>query len=513
MGIYQITAIKYDGKEVEGILKVPDDGEITLHVETDTVSEDSKFYGLILGKYYEIILENSEITLGDEKSLSEIEAGATVSELTAVLEKENEANTNVDIVVDQNQKEVTIKGKGVNTGRGAGIVKISYGNTRNIGIDVVETFTVTVQAEQENNVAKGAIISPSVTTQKYASGSQIILEATANTGYKFKDWYDGDDVIEETNFCNYTISKNVTITARFEVKKLYGEQVLINGGNPIIVKTVTEEEKTTNFSIDDNWKLFYIDDDDNNSATAEYVHLIYGDYYPVNVQTQIVADVSVFAPACSYNSTTNKYDKISSYTWSVNSQKNRLTLLSYLKNNSSYAVSNLDESTPVGNYDSWVNLATSLTGTGKTLNGKTIRIQGAPNITMWKDSWNEQGYKELVLQNATNGFRIAKKVTSGTQTYSDSLSLSRETGYNDKLYFPNTGRTATTEEPNADKAGAYWLASPGAGDYAWSLCSIICEGSVGFTGSYYWSEACSARPVVSILKSDFQELEIVKSGV
>ena len=239
-GTYEITGVKYNGQEVTETLKVPDDGEITLQVDTDTVSEDSKFYGFIQGRYYEILLENSEITLGEEKTLAEIEAGTSVSELTVVLEKESGATTNVDILVDQNQKEVTIKGKGVNTGRGAGIIKISYGNTKNIGIDVVETFTVTVQAEQENNVAKGTITSPSVATQKYASGSKLILQATANEGLKLKDWYDGTSAIGTTNSYEYIVNGNKTITARFEYKFALGSEVTIGDEHFYVIKKYTE---------------------------------------------------------------------------------------------------------------------------------------------------------------------------------------------------------------------------------------------------------------------------------
>lgn len=491
-GTYEITGVKYNGQDVEGTLKVPDDGEITLQIETDTVSEDSKFYGLILGKYYEIILENSEIKLGDEKSLSEIEAGATVSELTATLEKENGANTNVDIVIDQEQKKVMLKGKGVNTGRGTGIIKISYGNTRNIGIDVVETFTVTVQAEQENNVPKGIIISPSVATQKYASGSVIILQTTANEGLKLKDWYDGTNVVGETNQCNYTISKNAIITARYEVKKLYGEQVLLNGGNAIIVKTVG----TTNYTIEDNWKLFYIDDDDNDDSTLEYVHLIYGDYYPADVQTEITADNAIFVPAHEYNSSTSKYDTDSKYEWSVNSCKNRLTLLQYLKNNRSYAEANLDTSTPTENFTSWTDLATALTGSEKVLNGKMIRVQGAPDITMWKNSWNEQGYTELALDDSGNGvigYNIRLKTSAANSNSNYYIDLNSYDGYQDRLYFLNS-----------NKSSAYWLASPGGRGWG-NVCGVLMSGKVLIYNDY----ACinlSARPIVSIMKSDFQSL-------
>ena len=455
-----------------------------------------------MGKYYEILLENSEIKLGEEKPLSEIEAGAIASELTATLEKESGATTNVDIVVDQNQNEVKIKGKGVNTGRGAGIVKISYGNTRNIGIDVVETFTITVQAEQENNEPKGTIISPSVTTQKYASGSVIILQTTANEGLKLKDWYDGTNVVGETNQCNYTISKNATITARYEVKKLYGEQVLLNGGNPIIVKTVTERETITNYSIDDNWKLFYIDDDDNDDSTLEYVHLIYGDYYLGNVQSV----ESVYIPANYKDYSYSLYNyRTSKLTNSVNCKDDGLTLLKYLKNNSSYAVSNLDNSLPNGGYTSWTDLLSALTGQGKALNGKQILVQGAPSITMWVNSWNEQGHTKLALDSTGNdvtGYNIRLDTDDANSNSDYSIILNSYADYSDLLYLPHVVFTDT--EGMEYGAVGYWLSSPG-GRWNNSIYAVASRGIIQphlstSTGNL------STRPVISIKKAEFQAL-------
>lgn len=74
------------------------------------------------------------------------------------------------------------------------------------------------------------------------------------------------------------------------------------------------------------------------------------------------------------------------------SVKDLEVLISDLKNNSSYVLSDWDNSIPSVNdvnnvnyngYASWTNLATALTGAGMKLNEKTIRVQGAPNVTMW----------------------------------------------------------------------------------------------------------------------------------
>ena len=395
--------------------------------------------------------------------------------------------------------EVTVDGKSFTISE-TGVVEQSGPriNTTNLKVTTVADKETEITTASTNKPEEGTPLEISFDVSISVGTITGVDKGTLTDG---KVTYDTDGTETEVIF-TFTLSglenntpQTVTINnlRKYYNVKLYGAEVKLNGGNAITVKTVG----TTNYTIEDNWRLFYIDD-----AVDGYVHLIYGDYYPADVQTEITTDNAIFAPSHTDNNGT-----ISSYAWSVNGRKNRLTLLQYLKNNLNYAESNLDTSTPAGSYASWNNLATALTETGKALEGKTILVQGAPNITMWVDSWKEQGYTELVLNDSENpaiGYYIGKKVVDGTQSYNYYVYLRTESGYEDRLYFPNRGTNATTSEPNGDKANDYWLASP-AGQSASFVCSVNCSGYV-YCGQLYKNDYLSVRPVISILKSDFQTL-------
>ena len=450
--------------------------EVIEVVPTTSEGEGGTKYVELDGKYYEIMLNNGEVTLGE--GLREKPTGTNKLEI-----EKGTGLTNVTATEGSNLKITIQAGSTLDSGD----ITLKYGGkTTIVKIEVKEKYTVTVVSEDSTN--KGTVeVMPSNGDNKYAEGSTISLKATAKSGYQLEGWYNGEAKLSEANPYSYTVgTSDITITAKFKEAKLYGAQVQLNGENDITVKTVG----TTNYTIKDNWKLFYIDD-----ASNGYVHLIYGDYYPVDVQTD---------PDTGSTNTINLTPN-SSYPWGVNSKYLRLNLLKYLKNNASYEEANLDSVGAAGSYESWINLASALTGTGKALAGKTITVQGAPNITMWKDSWKEQGYTELVLNSSGNtatGYKIEKKVASGTQSYGDYVSLSSESGYSDTLYFPYKNNTA--ENGNANKADGYWLASPGGGDANY-VCLVHRNGHVGCIYDYNDVYLC-ARPVVSILKSDFQTL-------
>ena len=294
---------------------------------------------------------------------------------------------------------------------------------------------ITTVADKETEITTSSATKPKEGTPLEISFSVSISEGTITGVDKGilqngKVTYDTDGTETEVTF-TFTLSgvdsdtpNTVTINnlSSYYKAKLYGAQVQLNGGKPITVKGSN--------TIEDNWRLFYIDD-----AADGYVHLIYGDYYPANVQTEITNGNTIFAPAAESNDATNRKG------WSVNSTTDRLTLVKYLKNNVNYAEGNLDTSTPAGSYESWTNLSTALTGTGKALNGKTILVQGAPNITMWKNSWNEQGYTEVALDDDYGYYN----------TETGNISLSGDTnGYSDTLYFPY--KNSTAGNGNADKA-------------------------------------------------------------
>ena len=381
--------------------------------------------------------------------------------------------------------EVTVDGKAF-TIRDTGVVEQSGPriNTSNLKVTTVADKETEITTSSTNKPEEGTPLEISFDVSISVGTITGVDKGTLTDG---KVTYDTDGTETEVTF-TFTLSElenntpqTVTINnlRNYYKVKLYGAEVKLNGGSAITVKTVG----TTNYTIEDNWRLFYIDD-----AANGYVHLIYGDYYPVNVQTNSDTESTI-------NLISN-----GSYTYGVNSISPRLNLLKYLKNNSGYSseATNLDNSTPTGSYASWTNLASALTGTGKALAEKTILIQGAPNITMWKNSWNEQGYTELVLGNTENGYMIQRKVASGTQSYNSFVDLKSENGYNDILYFPYKNN-------NSEIGSGYWLASPGGGSYGSKVCEVNAQGSIS-CNCYYDAESWCARPVVSILKSDFRTL-------
>ena len=115
---------------------------------------------------------------------------------------------------------------------------------------------------------------------------------------------------------------------------------------------------------------------------------------------------------------------------------------------------------------------------------------------MWKNSWNEQGYTELALDDSGNnatGYNVRLATANANSNSNYYISLSSYSGYQDRLYFPN-----------GNNALGYWLASPGGNDSN-DVCNVSYNGYVGCS-NYYNDNLLSARPVVSILKSDFQSI-------
>ena len=288
-----------------------------------------------------------------------------------------------------------------------------------------------------------------------------------------------------------TATKSIKVTT--PVLSYYGTQV------------ATGVTSVNGQTISDNWKIFYAD--------SNNVYLIYGDYYPANVQTEITSGTNstIFIPAHTYNSTTKAY-KDSNYTYSVNSLTDKNTLLRYLKNNTGYDYTsyttnkNYDSvgvgSTSATQYDSWKNLLTAF-GNGNDLAKKATSVQGSPTFEMWVDSWNEKYNKKdgkvaklrtFVKGSNTDGYLIGDSDTTPTTYISNKVGDSaKKTGYYDTLYYPYTGSQTT--------ANGYWLASPG-GSSAGTLCHVSSSGYVFCDSSFGYHER-AARPVISIPKSDF----------
>ena len=473
-------------------------GQNTVTVEINEERESTSYYLESDGMYYPMCIRNYKVELDEENATTTQPTGAgslgSGIEILFIDDGENEEKSESNfIIASKNGTTITLTAKSNTNGTTRVVVRDGdVSLTGNIEVTVNPTYTISLGTMTNGSVSITTNNIDTTSNTKYGKDVEIELTATGNQGYEFEKWNDESTINPKEIKVGSTTTGTYTATFK-EKPKPYGAQVELNGGNAITVKTVG----TTNYTIEDNWKLFYIDD-----AADGYVHLIYGDYYPADVQTD---------PDTGSTNTINLTPS-QSYQWGVNSEYPRLNLLKYLKNNAGYSseATNLDNSTSAGSYESWTDLATALTESGKALNGKTIRVQGAPNITMWKESWKEQGYTELVLQNATNGYKIEKKVSSGTQSYSEYVSVSDEPGYNDTLYFPYKGNTALYG-PNATKVSGYWLASPGGSD---SYYACFVESKGGIVGCYglYTRNNLSARPVVSILKSDFQNIPVF-SGI
>ncbi len=325
---------------------------------------------------------------------------------------------------------------------------------------------------------------------------------TATSNYTLKGWYDAADSEEDpvyaANLTTTTVPNSATtVYAQWKEPKIafrsYGTARNIGTyGNQYSIGAITVNE----VQVADNWKKFYEDDD--------FIYVIYGDYYPAGAQTEITSGNTIFAPA--HKDNYNNASSDSSYVWSVNSRTNWATLLKYLRNNNAYFWDNNNKVDNHGTngltYTSWDNLKTAIvTATGKS--ASDITIQGSPDIELWDKSWTAKGNSSIFTSDKTNssGYKIyggtsAKNMKDDIPWKAHSVETNG-TGYYDRLYFPNRGNTATQNEPNADKALSYWLASPGAGGNA--VCTVWYMGGVYISVTPDSNHSC-ARPVIAIAK-------------
>ena len=73
---------------------------------------------------------------------------------------------------------------------------------------IEEDYTVALQ----KNVATAGNVTGNGT---FKEGTTTTLQATPNSGYTFEGWYDGSVLLSRNATYSYTVSKNVTITAKF----------------------------------------------------------------------------------------------------------------------------------------------------------------------------------------------------------------------------------------------------------------------------------------------------------
>lgn len=87
----------------------------------------------------------------------------------------------------------------------------------------VTHYTITVEST-EGGIAKG--------TATVAEGESVTLNATANEGYEFIGWYDGDELVCATEeFVVENVSEDKTYTAKFELVEIVFDFTSIRTGN------------------------------------------------------------------------------------------------------------------------------------------------------------------------------------------------------------------------------------------------------------------------------------------
>lgn len=237
-----IDGYDYGGKittklsgDVSGITVKATDVEVvagssrTVTVEPTTIDGTVTSYVDIKGEYYPINLSNSKISLGT--GLKELPSVSNTFTFDA-----SASTNNVTVTKDIAALTVTITG----ASKGDSVVTVTYGGkTATIHVTVKDFYTITIQSE---DTEKGTV-SPNISSQKYIEGEELELSATAKTGYTFKGWYDGDNLISEDNPCTYTVGKDETVTAKFKEAASEGvssyPMVRVNNGAADIADIVT----------------------------------------------------------------------------------------------------------------------------------------------------------------------------------------------------------------------------------------------------------------------------------
>ncbi len=75
-------------------------------------------------------------------------------------------------------------------------------------------YTVTYSVE---NSAYGTIVGTSSSGAKIKKGNEITLTASANTGYSFDGWYEGEELVSNQSIYTFTVSKDIELVAKFSV--------------------------------------------------------------------------------------------------------------------------------------------------------------------------------------------------------------------------------------------------------------------------------------------------------
>ena len=209
-----------------------------------------------------------------------------------------------------------------------------------------------------------------------SNGNSYVMDMTKAGAAEVNERVTFDEEIITDEMANVTLEEYIDKSNRTDTDRvgLYGTKITTG-----VTSIVGDEGET---SLDDNWKVFYID--------SNYVYLIYGDFYPnkalINLDENVTHGQDIFD--ADYEVYVVQQE---SYNEELNSDPGREILLNYLNDTSN-----------------WSNIVTSLTATGKTFGGLTnLKAYGGPTLEMWVSSYNEKwnetlGYKRVGKGNSFN---------------------------------------------------------------------------------------------------------------
>ena len=110
-----------------------------------------------------------------------------------------------------------------------------------VSVDEPSTYTITAVSE---DTSKGTVTGGG----DYAEGASVTLTATANEGYKFTGWYEGDDKKSESKSYTFTVSEACTFEARFNMLVTVANAVIeapVEYGNPDMIPEASDSGKYT----------------------------------------------------------------------------------------------------------------------------------------------------------------------------------------------------------------------------------------------------------------------------
>ena len=127
------------------------------------------------------------------------------------------------------------------------------------------SYTITAEAGTEGGTVSGG--------GEVADGGNITLTATANEGYTFDGWYDGDTkVCDTTEFVVENITTDKTYTAKF-TKDLPKESYLINIGSGTTLFKKIKRDGVTNIDSNEITAVHFVD-----LADYDLTNIPYSDY-------------------------------------------------------------------------------------------------------------------------------------------------------------------------------------------------------------------------------------------